>query len=466
MSKRITIISLIVAIAVAAILRGQHMDNEVKTWQVGNTIMLTTLEIWHQEGMANHYFSPVQTWPNKGDKFHHLYKRLEDKHGNNYYVSLPPMAWWLAHAIFQASGKPPSQIGLQLIGFILQLLGAFAVLGLSLTHYKSWPSALTGFVIFLFYPVLAFGFNYNFFSEIIGLTFWALAAFLAIRSHHSGRDEFSWLLVFANLVFVLTCWTGVFFSFGAILFFLLQKRWKTATVIGISAAFAITLIILFYGSISGIEELWQSWSTRFYERSGMFGRHLSDRGLNITNPNAYRQVFERFGYHMKWLGYGCLLVFAGTLFWVKLRNKQLNDAHNPNSFVPLFFLFFIPAFMHLMVFFNANALHYIYQGKWGLLIAIVAAWTVYKLGLNQSKYPQRIGLAVMLIGLLLSVEIKVPVDHESEKIQALADELRPTLNPNKPVTIEAEIGINSLYLSYLLKRNVVAIDKPMQPSSE
>lgn len=412
--------------------------------------MLTTLEIWDHDGIADHYFSPVQTWPNEGDKFRHQYKRIEDKRGNNYYVSLPPMAWWLAHLCFQTVGKPPSQSGLQIIGLVLQILGAFAVLGFFLSYFKSIAGGIAGFLLFLFYPMLAFGFNYNFFSEIIGLSFWALSAFLAVRSFNKGRDHWPWLLALATLFFVLTCWTGIFFSLGVILFFLLHKQWKIATLTGASVVAAIAIILVCYGSISGFDELHHNWRIRFYERSGLFEKHLSDRGLNISNVDSYRLVLERFLSHLKWSGYACLLGYTLVLGWLRFAKNTV--ASKPLT--PLVFFFIIPAFLHLFIFLNANALHYVYQGKWALLIVLVGGWTIYGLGLHNSKTPQRIGFAVISLSLLFSLEMMRPEDNQTDRIRTLAKEIRPEMVPSEPITVEANQGINTLYLGYLLKRNV------------
>lgn len=450
MLKREVIALLIVSIIAAVFLRAQHMGNDVKSWQVGNTIMLTTLEIWNHDGIADHYFSPVQTWPNEGDKFRHQYKRIEDHRGNNYYVSLPPMAWWIAHSCFQAIGKPPTQIGLQIIGLAIQILGAFAVLGFFLSYFKSIAGGITGFLLFLFYPMLAFGFNYNFFSEIIGLSFWAISAFLAVRSLNRGRDHWPWLLAFGSLLFILTCWTGVFFSFGTILYFMLRNRWKTATLLGASAVAGVAIILVCYGSISGLDDLYHSWKIRFYERSGLFEKHLSDQGLNISNVDSYRLVFERFQSHLKWSGYACLLGYLVVLGWLRFGKKTVR----PRSITPLIFLFIIPAFLHLFIFLNANSLHFVYQGKWALLIVLLGGWTIYRLGLDSSKTPQRIGFALISLSLLFSLEMMQPEDTQTERLRNLANEIRPVMLPGKPISVEANQGINTLYLGYLLKRNV------------
>ncbi len=464
MPKHITISAVVLLMIFAVVQRVPYMSNDLKSWQVGNTNMLTTLEIWNLEGCANHHFSPVQTWPNKGDKFHHAYKRLETPAGNNYYVSLPPLTWWLAHVVFNTIGHAPSNYGLQVIGFILQIIGAFFVFALLIQYCRSALAALIGFAAFLYSPVLFFGYNYYLFSEIVGLTFWIITAYFALMALQTDQAKWRWLLFFSNLFFVLTCWTGVLFTACAALLFLFRKKKRTAAIITVSLLTGITLMVIIYSSIAGFEALQHAWSIRFLERSGLFGNDLSDQGFSFYNAASYRALGVQFLHQMQWLGYATLLTLILATAWAKqTRTKWINTSNITRH--PLIWLFVLPCILHTLVFFNANVLHYVYQGKWGLLTAIVAGWAIYRMTTFSSKLPLRIGLTILLIGLSLSITHEVPKDKDGEELKALASELMENIDPNKPVFIQGGSNLNTLYLSYLLKRNVVATEEDSAPDN-
>ncbi|MFT5055076.1 MAG: hypothetical protein ACI97X_002111, partial [Oceanospirillaceae bacterium] len=285
-----------------------------------------------------------------------------------------------------------------------------------------------------------------------------LASYFTIKTLTDSHSKWLWLLFIANLIFVLTCWTAVLFSFCAALFLFLNKKRKSALLIVASVFTGIAIIVATYSSIDGFNALQHAWVIRFLERSGMFGNNFSDQGLSLLNPLSYKLLGTQFSHQLQWLGYASILTLVLAAFW-SFRTKT-TIAHAPKSRLlnPILFLFAFPAILHTLVFFNANVLHYVYQGKWALFISIVAGWTIHKLGMFDSKRPQQIGILILCLGFICSLEMNVPNDEEGDKIRTWAKEMKNDLNPNEPVFIQAGNDINTLYFSYLLKRNVVATE--------
>ena len=62
---------------------------------------------------------------------------------------------------------------------------------------------------------------------------------------------------------------------------------------------------------------------------------------------------------------------------------------------------------------------------------------------------------VLGFALVFSLKMEVPDDKEGAELKAYAEELKPTLEVDKPVILSTDKKVNTVYLSYLLKRNVV-----------
>ena len=456
MSHRSVLVCFLVSLLLFGVTRIPQLSDQLRSWQVGNTILLTTLEIWDSEGIGKHHFSPVQTWMDEGDKFHHAYHRLESSKGNNYYISLPPFTFWLAHTCFQLTDTAPSSIGLQIFGLALQLLGALGIFSFLKLLTGNSLAALTGFILFLFSPVLSFGYHFYFFSEIIGITLWTISAYYALKVASENKISWYFLLGIFNLIFILTDWTAVFFIGSAVLFFLLSRNLKAVGVMIFSGITGLTMIIFTYGSIAGLPDLFHAWKIRFFERTGHFGNGLSDQGLGHSNADTYVHLMHQFNHQLMWIGYALVAVVFIYIISRKWFEHKVDRSGKRVSFRPILFLLILPALIHQIAFLNASALHYVYQGKWAMVITVLVGWYVYLYQRSTALITRAIAACFLVAGLLASIKLEVPKDPDGEKLQAMAKKIKSEIEAGESVKIGHGSGVNTLYLSYLLKRNVVS----------
>lgn len=455
MKKLLPLLALLIIYSLSVLVRIPMLEEKVHTWQAGNIFMMTTLEIWHEEGAGKSHFSAIQTWPNPGDKYMHLYKRLEDSEGNNYYVSHPPFTFQLAHAVFWISGSRPSQRVLKGLGLLFHFLTSFGIFWLVFLLSKNTWSSVVAFTVCTFYPVLMYGFTFHYFSEIIGLSFWAICMvsfYWAIEQR--SLVNWQWVLLGTiNFLFVYTDWIGVFFTISTLTYFIITKpeHYKKLSwaLVG-SSGLALLLIFIQYSSIAGIGAFLHSMIIRFSERSGFFGETYSDQQLSLFNPASYQMLAEQFHHQLKWVGY-FFLVLAVT-FGLFLRKK----VKTPNSaFQPLLFLMFIPPLLHFIIFFNTNVIHYVYQAKWGIVIAMLIGLVIGDIQNQVAKWIMTSLLGISIIASCIFLRNDIPEDPWEDYISDMAVPIRNSIKPDEAIFIHGAKPEHLHYLIYCTKRNIL-----------
>lgn len=461
MKKLLLSFALLAIFALSALVRLPMMEEQVHIWQAGNIFMLTTLEIWHTEGINNSHYSPIQTWPNAGDKYMHTYKRLEDNEGNNYYVSHPPFTFQLAHAVFSITGSKPNQRVLKWLGLIFHFLAALGVFILVFFLSKNILSGVIAFAVCTFYPVLAYGFIFHYFSEIIGLSFWAvaMALFYWLTTLRTVTVWHWTLLGIINFLFVYTDWMGVFFTLSALAFVFISKpQDKRKYILALSLSMGLSLLLMFiqYSSIAGVCAFIHSMAIRFSERSGFFGETYSDQQLSLFNPASYKMLAEQFHHQLKWIGY--FFVLLTVVFGVFMKGKSKENT----AFKPLLFLMFIPALLHLVVFFNTNVIHYVYQAKWGIIIAILTGLMIGAIQNQTAKWVTTGLLVIAIVTSSIFLRNDIPKDSSEGKTIDMSSWIKASTKPHQAAFIQ---GLNPQYvhyLSYLSKRNILLVDDDNQ----
>lgn len=450
--KRTHFYLLLIVFGISVLIRWPLLSDKAQSWQTGNLFMLTTLEIWEQEGAATYNYSPAQTWPNSGDKHMHLYKRLEDEKGDNYYVSHPPLTFLLGHFWFCISGNPVSQVPLQIIGFLLHFLGAITIFKLIFRLTGDNLASILSFCVFTLYPVVLFGYTFHFFSEIIGISLWLLTAWFVYRiwEKNNGSSKHLVILGLLNLLFVYTDWMGVFFTLSVSFYMFFQKgaysRKLAYTLIGSTLA-GLVVIVVQYSSIAGFNEMMHSMGLRFMERSGFFGAKYSDQQLSFFSLNSYKELAEQFHHHMKWLGY----VFVLLLSLVLLMKKKLR--------VPSWMWWSLlgPSLLHLILFFNTNVLHYVYQAKWAVIVAFFLPLVLMQMP-GRFKLTSTLLVMLAIVASVMHFKNDIPVERTDGSLEVTAQKLQ-LISKEEAIFIKSEQPLNLLYLGYLSKRNVIGVEK-------
>src|ERR1044071_5028 len=96
---------------------GRHHE-----WLTGH--VLTTLSIFEKNGMAEHYYSPVFTFPETAERALLNKQEFKDKNNYDYYTSYPPFCFIFPYLIFKLFHLKVSLLGIRIIGLGIHFICA------------------------------------------------------------------------------------------------------------------------------------------------------------------------------------------------------------------------------------------------------------------------------------------------------------------------------------------------------
>ncbi len=467
-----TFVFLLILFLISVYIRLPFLTNKVECSDNQYINTLTCLENWKQYGLSAYYFSPVQTYNNPGDKFVTYYKRLEDKKGNNYYVSFPPFAFLFAHFVLKISNIYPGKLPLQIINLFLHLLSAvFIYLIICNLYNKNFKSlflpAVIAYTVYVFMPVMLYIHTSVYFPEMFGQVIWITGIFFTLKLfkniNYISAKNF-WLIGSILFFMIYTEWIGVFYAFtiALICFFKRKKNVKYIILfrtVAISSVLSLLLIFVQYSSINGIGNMIHSSSLRFLERSGLFAAKYSDMGINIYSFSSYIHFFKNINRALIGFGYLSILFFIIILLFKKIKNK-INLA---NKYTLLLLLSVLPVIIHFFVFFNANAIHFHFMGRLAVPVSLGTGIIIYKLiDLSSVKYKKIVKCGMITVIIFISV-ISVIIFKKDMKNNCNDSFLSNAINIIKSNSKNDEVifiktNDNSLqdiiYLSFQTKRNM------------
>jgi len=424
--------------------------------------MLTTLKIWDNNGMVNFKAAPIQTWQH-AKKFNHYYKRLEDKEGNNYYVSHPPLAFMLNYAILKVFNMPLNQNSLQWILIFIFISGsamlAWMVTRLSKQSQKkhSYFVALAAIAFYIFNPVNLYAHSQHNFSEIWGQFF--LIATLASWTWYLQSDRLfvvRLLLFGSTALLAATDWMGITLIIAMILVYFKQLK-KPHIRFGIilmtiSVIITTSFVIIQYSSISGFNDFARALGIRFLERSGFFGSHYTDMGYDIFNPDTWLLLLSQINNLLYGSGYLIVLMTIACLIFGRKKCGQM-DVSVQKIALWTALIFFIAVF-------SASSIHYIYTARFTPFIALAGAAMLAKLTATFNKPNLVIIAATLIICAFSYLSVKVYQSNipQPNSKQAKLDSEAQFIMENKIDTVSFTKEFEErdiIYLSYKSERNIV-----------
>jgi hypothetical protein len=458
------ILPVFVLIAVTLFLLNKNFRVQPDHRNTAHIFMLTTLNVWDSENMATYHFAPVQTWP-QAKKFNHYYKRLEDKIGNNYYVSHPPLAFIANYFIIKTLGLPINQRSLQMIIAFLLIAGALILAWIagqlsaeSNLRFKN-HIMLAAMVMYLLNPVNLFAHSYHNFSEIWGQFFLILSLAAWLLYLKSDRVIASRIFLFiATALLASTDWMGITFLAAIVLIY--WKRLKiphirrgilvaASAIVGTNA-----LVVVQYVSIAGFDAFVRAIGIRFLERSGYFGNQYTDMGYHILNPDTWLLLLQQIHNLLVGPGYLVLTMFAVAIFFIH-KTKLPNESK-------VLVLAFFTAFLFFFAVFSAGSTHYIYTARFTPFLALAIAHLYEKIAHSCKRKAWFIAVFIAtmhLLGFWALKEFKnKSFQQENKQIQldiaskVISEQKRDSISLNSNWE-ERDI----IYLSWQSKRNLVWI---------
>lgn len=373
---------LIVLFLLTVLIRQPNLDRPLsKHHEFCTAVALRTIDIWHQEGITTHKGQPIANFPNATDKhinnFASASGQMHDEAGNYYYVSHPPLGYYVPWLYFVATGQTPSVLGIQFFHMIFHFICAWLVL-LIVREYRG-PTGVTPLlaaILYLFNPATLWFQSNTYMSDMFVQVFFAASILATIRGIY--RRSTLWVLLaalFAGLA-TYTTWLGVFLGFTLMLIGLIKFR-KDAVyrqlffASGVLQAVFLALIVWQYSSIAGFDAYWAEITNRF-----------DQRGLSaITSPFSAIGVIT-FNYVVN---YGPLLLLAPWGIWLMWKRQRYVVL--AVSALPVLLLhFFLPNY-------SGHDFTVLYAA---IFLSISAAATLGQF--HESQKPVSVGMLLLAVG--------------------------------------------------------------------
>ncbi len=348
-------------------IRGGHV------WLTAHTVM--TLQIWFDEGLADHHFSPVYTFENEANRhIRSLTSGIPDEEGKYYYVSYGSFSFLLAYLILKIAGVYPSLFALQVLNLILHFLITMMIYAIVCRFYRKrvrdeiWPPALVGSIIYLFSMHPLWCHTYVYFADTLIQLIWAGGIYMVINLFLYNRiQDTSYVLAFGLLIFIAiqTEWLGLLFAAVVFCFATLyafkDKRYAIlAGTIAIASCLAIGLFVFQYASINGLDAFIEASFQKYFQRSGYDQESFYFTQIELMHVlKHYRRLYYPIA--------GMILFLLLAALTIK-RPKMDNDRRK--AFVLLLSILIIPILLHHTLFLGFTKIHDFALLKSSLLAAI------------------------------------------------------------------------------------------------
>lgn len=457
------------------IVRLPYIDDDVDFRGIPYIYTLITLENWQQEGLQNYYYSPVQTYNNIGDKGISYYSRLEDKRGNNYYVSFPPFTFLFSHFVLKILQINPSQLPLILMNLFFHFLSALFIYASVNLYFNKlfldffFPS-LVAFIAYIYMPVMLYFHTDIYFPEMYGQVFWIIGIYLMLKIllfKHLNSKKYLLLICLLCFIIIYTEWIGIFFVATVCVILTKYSKHENKLLKGIilSSLFSILLILFQYSRINGWQTLMYYFGIRFSERSGLFGEYYSGAGKSIFSIDAHLSFLKHI--HEALLGFGYALI-AILLILILLKRIKLNSFAVSNKIILLLSLCIVPALLHFFIFFNSNASHYLGVAKLAVPVSVGWGLIFSKLTLRRQYLLNTLLIIIIGISIKLYYKKKQSYYYDSTYLKEVAELISKDAREDEVVLINiisnCPSSVNKLtktsmlsYLTYVSKRNMMFV---------
>lgn len=397
--------------------------------------VLRILEVWDEDGIKNFHFAPVMNYQNNGDAGINNQASttglMHDESGNFYYVSHPPLAYYLPFISFKIFHVHPTALALQIFNLIFhfitavfiflitsvivnrtvilseaknpnQIGGFFATLRLA--QNDGWWTGIIAFTVYCFTPATLWFHSNVYMSDMFVQVFfaWSIYLFLKffiLRDRHNSR-QLAW---FALSVFLMcyTTWFGFFVAAGFILFSVFMgklkiKKWNEIILLsGSSAVLALCLMLFQFGSINGERALLKELTVRFTERDSInHNLFLSIKSLIINYCTSYFPF----------------LVFAAVGYWYLRFSKKICPVFDKTQIHFLILCILPIVLLHLLLLnYSGHDFTTLYAA---VPLAVICALLFNKLStVLKPRFILSMGISVLFIGLMQYFVINPPGKH-------------------------------------------------------
>lgn len=314
---------LLLLFLISVIIRVPNLNRPLsKHHEFNAALILIPMEVWEQTSIDEHYFSPIMSYQNEGDRgIANMTSNTTEKNGNLFYLSFPAATYVIPYFFFKILGVHPSPLALQVFNMFTHLFCVLLLFQIvlfitssQLPESKRTIPAIVAATIFLFSPtpLWFYGNGYTHHTLVNVFILWSILITLKILySNESNRNI---KLLFVLTFSILTAWAGYLLAFIICCIFLIrwykQKKFQPTIVVSITAVLLGSFITYWqYSSIIGGSKFLAYLFDRFFVRSG----------LDIGFGSSITQLFMGIG---KWYIVGYLPILAFLLY--QLFNLKIN----------------------------------------------------------------------------------------------------------------------------------------------
>lgn len=351
-------------------------------------VALRVVQVWYTGGIANTGYNPCMTYPNPAD--HHINNyaggtgNMLDAQGRYYYVSHPPLAYYVAYAYFKLLGRPPTVIGLQILEMLFHFLSAIGVyfIMMLLLGQSPWGSPTTAglmaYILYLFSPATLWFQSNTYMSDMVVMLPFIWGVYWLLRCLQKGRGYMGLLPVV--FVMVYTSWLGVSFAVVSAGYLVWSNRkWAVSIGILLSALLALGLMAWQYAHIAG----WHNYLAELQQR----GTERSFNGFRGI-PMMYLKIIANYVFNFL-----PLLLLLGWSIW--LNRGKIKPTLQP--LLPFMLMAGLPVLLlHLAL---ADYSGHDFTALYGaMFLAVLVAWL-----LHHQPQPILVIGPVLLLWVLLSI---------------------------------------------------------------
>lgn len=310
---------LIIIMLVSVLVRIPNLDRPLsKHHEFCTAVALRVLDVWHVEGIDHFNALPATNYAGAANKHINNYAsasgNMHDTEGNYYYISHPPLGYYMAWGFFKLTGQKPNVLGLQIFNILLHLacIGLIYATGLRLwVGRHQW--ALQATAVYALVPATLWFQSNTYMSDMAVQVFFVAAIYAFVRVVQNYKSVY-WQLLVGLLVGLATytTWLGVFLA--AVL--TVRAIWSIdrfkpmlASVV-LFQLFFLSLIACQYSSIAGGEAYVSELLHRYAQR-GLGGWMVPFKSL--------WKVLFNYGANF---GFAMILAGLGAYVWFRQRTAD------------------------------------------------------------------------------------------------------------------------------------------------
>lgn len=326
---------------------------------------MVIFESWSEMGIANANYNPVQLYPEGFTQtfYQNADHPLADERGNLYYLSHPPLAFYIPY--FLLNGFGISVIGLQVINLFFHGLSAIFIYLIALRLFGKQDDKVfgAGFVaagVYLLSPATLWFQGNIFFADLFSVNCFIACLYFTLNLCLSGKaNSKKSMLAFAVSLFLFCYadWLGFLFAFIVFLFafakaFVEKFYISIALTSVVVVAVAGLLIGWQYSQVNGLEAFLETSLFRWQERGMSMG---NDQSVTSTVIKTLKK-FQRIGIHYLTSYLPVLTLIAGLIVAriIIFKNREKAGASNIRL---LFLLGLVPIILHHFIFLKYSAFH-------------------------------------------------------------------------------------------------------------